>query len=187
MQIMGAGSWSGDVIGWALRWALVWGGIALCCAVVIGRGGALFRQPTAALVADPRSADDAAARRAPPLDSLSYPVDGNGHVVVEAEIDDAPLRLLVDTGASLVTLTPADARAAGIEPDRLAYTGRAVTANGVVRLAPVTLREIRIGQLTVDNVPGAVLENLDVSLLGMSFLRRLRSYRMADGRFTIAW
>jgi aspartyl protease family protein len=175
------------VIGWALRWALLWGGIALVCAVVVERGGAPFRQPTAAPVSDPRSADHADAMPAPPVDSLSYPADANGHVVVEAEIDGAALRLLVDTGASLVTLTSADARAAGIEPDRLAFTGHAVTANGLVHLAPVTLREIRIGQLIVDNVPGAVLENLDVSLLGMSFLRRLRSYRMADGRFTIAW
>jgi aspartyl protease family protein len=175
------------VIGWALRWALVWGAVACLCAVVFRHGGVPLWQPIAAPVSEPRSADQTEAISAPPVDSRSYPVDANGHVVVEAEIDGAALRLLVDTGASLVTLTPADARAAGIEPDRLAFTGHAVTANGLVRLAPVTLREIRIGQLLVDNVPGAVLENLDVSLLGMSFLGRLRSYRMADGRFTITW
>jgi aspartyl protease family protein len=175
------------VIGWALRWALVWGGIALLCAGVIGRGGALFSRLPAAPVADTRPAQRAGAVSAPPFDSLSYPVDANGHVVVEAEVDGALLRLLVDTGASLVSLTPADARAAGIDPDRLAFTGRAATANGLVRLAPVTLREVRIGQLTVENVPAAVLAHLDMSLLGASFLRRLWSYRMADGRFTIAW
>ncbi len=175
------------MIGWALRWVLIWGGIALFCAVVVERGGALLRQPPGATGSGPPAAEPAEAASAPPVDSRSYPADANGHVVVEAEIDGAVLRLLVDTGASLVTLTPADARAVGIKADRLAFTGRAATANGLVRLAPVTLREIRIGQLTVENVPGAVLENLDTSLLGMSFLRRLRSYRMADGRFTIAW
>jgi aspartyl protease family protein len=177
------------VIGWALRWALLWGGLALFCMAMIEHGQ-LFLPPPAA-PADPLKADSRTAGRpnaaAPPVDSRSYPADANGHVVVEAEIDGAPLRLLVDTGASLVTLTPGDARAAGIEPDRLPFTGRAATANGLVPFAPVTLREIRIGQLTVENVQGAVDADLDRSLLGMSFLRRLRSYRMADGRFTIAW
>jgi aspartyl protease family protein len=175
------------MIGWALRWALLWGGIAVLCALFIDRGGTLLR-PSPAVPADGRPAENQAAAAArPPVDSLSYPVDANGHVMVEAEIDGTPLRLLVDTGASLVSLTPADARAAGIDPSRLAFSGRAVTANGGTALAPVTLREIRVGQFVVANVPAAVFRNLDVSLLGMSFLARLRSYRMADGRFTIAW
>jgi aspartyl protease family protein len=178
---------SGVVIGWALRWALVWGGIAVLCIAAIERGGALLSRPPVAAAPGPSTGSDAETASAPPVDSLSYPVDANGHVIVEAEVDGAMLHLLVDTGASLVSLTPADARAAGIEPDRLAYTGRAATANGLARMAPVTLRAIRIGQLTVENVPAAVLENLNLSLLGMSFLSRLRSYRMADGRFTIAW
>jgi aspartyl protease family protein len=174
------------MIGWALRWALLWGGIAVFCAVVVDRGGALL-QPPAAPAGDQQVPGPATIAVGPPADSLSYPVDANGHVVVEVEIDGTPLRLLVDTGASLVSLTLADARAAGIAPDRLAFTGRAMTANGTTSLAPVTLHEIRIGQLVVADVPAAVLKNLDVSLLGMSFLRRLRSYRMDDGRFTIAW
>jgi aspartyl protease family protein len=174
------------MIGWALRWALLWGGIAFLCVAVIDRGGALFRLRPDAPAGD-RPVETRAAVAPPPVDSRSYPADANGHVVVEAEIDGVPLRLLVDTGASLVSLTPRDALAVGIEPDRLSFTGRAVTANGVTPLAPVTLRDIRIGQLVVENVPAAVFQNLDVSLLGMSFLARLRSYRMEDGRFTIAW
>jgi aspartyl protease family protein len=172
------------VIGWALRWAILWGGVALACVVAVERGARLLEPPAAPIA---RPVDRAAAEADLPVDSLSYPVDRNGHVVIEAEIDGATMRLLVDTGASLVSLTPADARAAGIEPDRLAFTGRALTANGSVRLAPVTLRAVRIGQFVAGNVPGAVLQNLNVSLLGMSFLSRLRSYRMGEGRFTIAW
>ena len=56
-----------------------------------------------------------------------------------------------------------------------------------VRVAPITLREIRLGQLSVDNVSGAVVENLETSLLGMSFLKRLQSYEMRDGVLTISW
>jgi len=54
-------------------------------------------------------------------------------------------------------------------------------------MAPVTLREIRIGQLSIYDVPAAVLENLNISLLGMSFLGRLQGYEMRDGKLTINW
>ena len=95
--------------------------------------------------------------------------------------------MLVDTGASLVTLTPADARAAGINPAGLVFSGHVQTANGTSRMAPVTLREIRIGQLSIYDVRAAVLENLNVSLLGMSFLGRLQGYEMRDGKLTVSW
>jgi aspartyl protease family protein len=95
--------------------------------------------------------------------------------------------LLVDTGASLVTLTQADARAAGISSGELVFNHRASTANGPARMAGVRLREIRIGQLSIYDVPAAVMEHLNVSLLGMSFLGRLQSYEMRDSKLTISW
>jgi aspartyl protease family protein len=95
--------------------------------------------------------------------------------------------MLVDTGASLVTLKPEDARAAGIGPGELAYSRRVSTANGVARMAPITLREIRIDQLSLYDIPAAVIENLNISLLGMSFLGRLQGYEMRDGKLTISW
>jgi aspartyl protease family protein len=118
---------------------------------------------------------------------LVYPVDARGHILVNAAVNGAPVRFLVDTGASLVTLTPADARAAGLGPRQLAFNQRASTANGEVRIATVTLRQIRLGQLTIDEVPAAVTENLKVSLLGMSFLTRLQSYEVRGGKLTITW
>jgi clan AA aspartic protease (TIGR02281 family) len=54
-------------------------------------------------------------------------------------------------------------------------------------MAPVTLREIRIDQLSVFDVPAAVVEKLDISLLGMSFLSRLEGYEMREGKLTISW
>ena len=61
------------------------------------------------------------------------------------------------------------------------------TANGATRFALVTLREIKIGQLSIENVPAAVIENLDQSLLGMSFLKRLKSFEFREGELTINW
>jgi aspartyl protease family protein len=124
---------------------------------------------------------------APPSNTIVYTANERGHVVLDAAVNGAPVRMLVDTGASLVTLTRADARAAGINPAGLAYSGQIQTANGTVRMARVTLREIRIGQLSIYDVPTGVLENLNVSLLGMSFLSRLQGYEMHDGKLTISW
>jgi aspartyl protease family protein len=91
-----------------------------------------------------------------------------------------------DTGASVVALTEADAERIGL-PGNLRYTVPFATANGRGFGAPVTLRELRIGKLEIDNVKAVVMPNLDVSLLGQSFLSRLQSYQMRDGALTLNW
>jgi aspartyl protease family protein len=119
--------------------------------------------------------------------TLVYRADRRGHFSLTAAVNGAPIRLVVDTGASLVALTPDDASAAGIGRSELVFNQITQTANGRVRFAPVMLREVRIGQLSIDNVQAAVIENLDQSLLGMSFLRRLKSFEMREGALTISW
>jgi aspartyl protease family protein len=111
----------------------------------------------------------------------------NGHFVISAEVNRAPIDFLVDTGASVVFLTADDARTAGIDLRGLNYTQLVSTGNGSVRAAPVVLREIRIDNLTLDNVRGAVLDNLGQSVLGMSFLDRLKSFDISEGSLTIEW
>ena len=170
------------MIGWALRWAFLCCGIASLCIGSVKLGPVLFQDRVATPEAAARVAETAAAGN-----TLVYPANEQGHVILDAAVNGASVRLLVDTGASLVTLTPADARAAGIAPGELVFNRRVSTANGSARMAPVTLREIRIGQLSIYDVPAAVLENLNISLLGMSFLGRLQSYEMRDGKLTIAW
>jgi clan AA aspartic protease (TIGR02281 family) len=126
-------------------------------------------------------------RPGPAARTLVYRTDQRGHVALTAMVNGAPIRFLVDTGASRVTLTAEDARAAGIDPGGLVFNQRSQTANGLAREAPVTLREIRIDRLSIDNVSAAVNENLTVSLLGMSFLKRLKSFEMREGSLTISW
>jgi clan AA aspartic protease (TIGR02281 family) len=126
-------------------------------------------------------------RAAPSTHSLVYRADPRGHVAITALVNGAPVRFLVDTGASRVTLTLEDARAAGIGRGELVFSQRSQTANGLAREAPITLREIRIEQLSVDNVAAGVNENLNVSLLGMTFLKRLKSFEMREGALTISW
>jgi aspartyl protease family protein len=170
------------LIGWALRWLL------LCCGItVLAAARANFGPASSPERAVGSNSASRTGETRPAANTLVYPANEQGHVIVEAVINGASMRLLVDTGASLVSLTAADARAAGISRAELVFDHLANTANGTARMARVTLREVRIGQLSVYDVPAAVLENLNISLLGMSFLSRLQSYEMRDGKLTISW
>jgi clan AA aspartic protease (TIGR02281 family) len=121
---------------------------------------------------------------------LEYVIDAGagGHFLVEAVVNGAPVTFLVDTGASDVVLTTADAERLGFRPENLRFTQRFATANGEVRAAPVVLREVRIGQFSLFDMPASVNEApLRVSLLGMSFLKRLHGYSVEDGRLILRW
>ena len=122
--------------------------------------------------------------------NLEYVVQpsAGGHYVIEAVVNGAPVTFLVDTGASDIVLTMADAERLGLQPATLRFTQRFATANGEVRGAPVVLREIRVGQFSLFDVPASVNEApLRVSLLGMSFLRQLDGYGVENGRLVLRW
>ena len=111
-----------------------------------------------------------------------------GHYLIEAVVNGAPVDFLVDTGASDIVLTLEDAERLGLQPETLRFTQRFATANGEVRGAPVVLREIRIGQFSMFEVPASVNEApLGVSLLGMSFLGQLNGYQVEEGRLVLRW
>ena len=102
----------------------------------------------------------------------------DGHFAATAKINGSAMTLMVDTGASTVVLKPADAIAAGIDVKSLNYGVPVNTANGSTYAAPVRLGSISIGPITIRDVDALVAKpgNLNESLLGMSFLRRLRSF-----------
>jgi clan AA aspartic protease (TIGR02281 family) len=160
---------------------------AAVCALVLACASATGPAASAADAAAPERETVTILRPAPPPQMLVFHADGAGQFSLEAAVNDAPIRFLVDTGASLVTLNLADARTAGISPGELVFSGVAQTANGRIRFAPVILREIRIGPLAIDNVPAAVIETPSASVLGMSFLRRLKGFQMRGGVLTLDW
>lgn len=111
--------------------------------------------------------------------SLTIRASAGGHFYVEARVNDAPVRFLVDTGASDIVLSPADARRAGFAVESLDYTHRYNTANGSGRGAAVVMDKIAIGPLRLQKVKASVNQaQMEDSLLGMSFLSRLRSFRV---------
>ena len=107
------------------------------------------------------------------------------HYYVTMTVNGESIRFLVDTGATDLVLTKADAETAGIDYADLDFYGRATTANGEVRTAPVRLERVEIGPWTHRNVRASVNEGeLDTSLLGQSFLNRFQKIEISGGRMT---
>lgn len=108
--------------------------------------------------------------------------DARGHFFTSATVNGISLRFLIDTGASVVTLSTADAKRAGI-PYLSGPKGLLQTANGIVPAYRVKLDTVSVGDITLRNVDGVVLEsNLlgGVGLLGLSFLNRTEMRRDGD-------
>ena len=102
---------------------------------------------------------------------------GDGHFWAQAYVNGRPLRVLVDTGASEVALTRADARRLGVDVSGLDYDRPVVTADGRMRAARVRLARVSVGGAEVRDVDALVVrQGLNASLLGMSYLGRLSGF-----------
>lgn len=120
--------------------------------------------------------------------ALTFRQSRGGHFLVEARVGEVPIRFLVDTGASAVILSRADAARLGFDPAKLRYTQRFGTANGEILAAPITLPSVAIGPARFDRVRAYVSDGTFTgSLLGMSLLGRFRSYEVKDGTLTLRW
>ena len=109
--------------------------------------------------------------------------DASGHFFTTADINGHDIGVLVDTGATAVALSYEDASEAGLRPGTLDFDVPVSTANGVVNAARVKIDRIAIDGLEVEDVDAMVLPEgaLRGTLLGMSFLGRLSSFKVEDG------
>ena len=109
--------------------------------------------------------------------TTAIPKGADGHFWANATVNSKAVRFLVDTGATQVVLTPADAQRLGFPSGSLVYDQKVITANGPSYAALVTLNSVGVGQSTVHNVQALVVkEGLSTSLLGMSYLGRLSRF-----------
>ena len=104
--------------------------------------------------------------------------DSRGHFYIEGAVNRVPVRFLVDTGATMVSLPQRDADRLGIDyrAGRRSWTQ---TANGPAAVYQVKLDSIRIGEIELNNIDALVHEGagLGQALLGMTFLNRVSMQR----------
>jgi aspartyl protease family protein len=117
---------------------------------------------------------------------IAVPRSQDGHFHLTLNVDGVPVDFLVDTGATDIVLTLEDARRVGIDPENLAFLGRARTANGVVETAYTRVGSVGLGPIRFDGVEVAVNGGeMEGSLLGMAFLSRFGRIEIADNRLLL--
>ena len=144
-----------------LQYAVVWGLIFLGVIAAVGLWNDVRHQilPRQAVFGD--------------QGRVEVPKSPDGHFYLRLDVNGEMIDFVVDTGATGVVLSQKDAAKTGLPMDELVYLGRAMTANGEVRTAPIRLDTVALGDIVDRNVPAWVNEGaLDKSLLGMAYLQR---------------
>ena len=109
----------------------------------------------------------------------------NGHFYVHATVNGQLVRFMVDTGATMVALTEEDARRVGESFSKANYETVGSGASGPVSGQDIRIDSIEIEGKRVSNVRGAVIEGLDISLLGQAYLSRMGSIEMTANEMVI--
>jgi aspartyl protease family protein len=111
-----------------------------------------------------------------------------GSFYIFGEANGVRVRFLIDTGASDTVLSPADAQAIGIDLNALDFSRVYSTANGMGRGASYTLDELSVGPISISPMPVSVNgAEMNTSLLGMTFLRRFRSFEIQGRRLILRY
>ena len=154
--------------------------ILIIAITILGAGVQILRSNPPALIANflssSNSGDEPDARNAPA--SVRIRRGADGAFVANSEVNGEAMAMLIDSGAATVVLRQSDAEKAGIDTSNLTFDTPLKTANGTSYLAAARLKSVRVGPLIIEDVEALVAKpgTLNESLLGMSFLRRLRSY-----------
>lgn len=111
-----------------------------------------------------------------------------GAYLVIGRVNSTPVHFMVDTGASDIVLSPADARRLGIDLDTLAFEHVYETANGQGRGAPYRVTTLQVGGIVLHDVAVSINQApMRTSLLGMTFLKRLKSFAISDHKMVLQW
>jgi aspartyl protease family protein len=118
---------------------------------------------------------------------VSLQANAYGHFHVDALINGRAVDLMTDTGATYVALSYETALKLGFTAQSLKFSGRSSTANGIARVAPVTLDAVRIGDIEIRNVAAVVAEagRMNQNLLGMSFIKSLSKFELQGDKLVL--
>lgn len=118
--------------------------------------------------------------------TVSFSRARDGHFYAELEVNGQKVEFVIDTGATDIVLSEADAEKLGYSLSELIFSGRASTANGVVPIARITLDSMRLGRFTDRNIRATVNGGeLDTSLLGMRYLGRYQKIEIVGSTMTL--
>ena len=118
--------------------------------------------------------------------SASLRKEGDGHYWATARVNGATVKFLVDTGATMISLTKRDARKIGVNTDKLVRSVDVRTAAGRVKAGTVLIDKFEIDGVVLQNVQAVVLEEgLEYSLQGMSFLNRHEGWDVTPNAIVI--
>ncbi len=146
---------------------------------VQGAGAAVPETPTLALV----------TTSPPPAwhDSLTLEREADGHFYADVSVNGQSARMLVDTGASVIALTGADASAIGLSWDESDVGPVAQGANGPVYGVRMMLPDVELGEFAAQGVPALIIpDGLRVSLLGQSFLSTIARVEIAGDAMVLS-
>jgi aspartyl protease family protein len=119
---------------------------------------------------------------------MVFSKDRNGEFLVIGDAHATTVKFLVDTGASDIVLSPDDAQRIGIDISKLRFDRNYETANGEGQGAAYTLDTLQIGPLELFNVPVSINRaKMRNSLLGMSFLDRMKSFEFRGRKLYLRW
>jgi aspartyl protease family protein len=112
----------------------------------------------------------------------------SGHFHAKVWINGTPLKMLIDTGATKVSLSLKQAIRLGISKEQLGAIHAVQTANGTVRAADIILKQVRLGSIVAKDVDAWVILSKnegEMALLGMSFLNRLSSWSRSGSTLSL--
>ena len=118
--------------------------------------------------------------------SVSFKRSLGGHFYVKARINGSTTKFLIDTGATDISISLNTAKQFGINLKELKFDRTYFTASGTIQVAPIQIQEITIGPIILRNLKASVRKiSNSSSLLGMSFLTKLKKYEIKHDTITL--
>ncbi|SOE17088.1 aspartyl protease family protein [Hoeflea halophila] len=173
------------------------------CAVLIISGLPYYAQDFSALVSNDTGQEQPASKPTPAkaqktlsqatahyttgVRAATVPMSRNGHFTADFRINGRSIQGLIDTGATYVAINASTARHLGLRLSASDYKHQVRTANGTTSAALIDLERMQIGAISVENVEAFVLDDkaLSTTLIGMSFMSKLQSYRVHNNRMEL--
>jgi aspartyl protease family protein len=172
----------------------------ICCAVLFISGLPYYAQDISALISQDaeqepaplapspvpakvqKTASQATAHYATGVRAATIPMTRHGHFSADFRINGRSVKGLIDTGATYVAINISTARNLGLSLSKSDFKYQVQTANGKTGAARVNLARMEIGAISVEDVEAFVLEDkaLSSTLIGMSFMSKLQSYRVKN-------